>query len=101
MCQWCHVKKARCSFNKGDDNSGSADSSSIMELLQDISSRLAHLEDKVKHVARRMEDLIDDYHPDYDIKCSDDLPSKSLKAKFEASWLELWKTGDIYSKALR
>ncbi len=68
-----------------------------MELLQDISSRLAHLEDKVEH----MEDLMDDYHPDHDVKYPDDLPSKSMMAEFEASQLELRKTGDIYSEVLR
>ncbi len=33
----------------------------MMELLLDILSRLACLEDKVEHVAERVEDLIDDY----------------------------------------
>ncbi len=44
---------------------GPVESTTIMELLQDISSRLAHLEDKVEHVAERVEDLMDDYHPDH------------------------------------
>lgn len=76
------------------------DSTSIMELLQDISSRLACLENKVEHVAECVEYLMDDYHPDYNIKYPDDFPSKSLKAEFEASQLEHRKTRDIYSEAL-
>ncbi len=56
-----------------------------MELLQDISSRLARLEDKVEHVAGCIEDLMDDYHPNYDIKYPDNPPSKSMIAEFEAS----------------
>ncbi len=99
-CQWCHVKKARYSFNKGSDDSGTAESTTIMELLQDISSRLVHLEDKVEHIAECMEDLMDDYHPDHDVKYPDDLPSKSMMAEFETSWLELQKTRDIYNKVL-
>ncbi len=73
----------------------------MMEILQDIASRLVCLEEKVDTVAERVEDLMDDYHPDYDVKYPGDLPSKSLKAKFEASRLELRKTGNIYSEALR
>ncbi len=69
-CQWCCIKKARCSFNKGSDDSGTVESTTVMELLQDISSRLACLEDKVEHV----EDLMDDYHPDHDVKYPDNLP---------------------------
>ncbi len=46
----------------------------MMELLLDISSRLAC-----------MEDLMDDYHPDHDVKYLDDLPSKSMMAEFEVS----------------
>ncbi len=72
----------------------------MMEILQDIALRLVRLEEKVDKVAERVEDLMDDYHPDYDIKYPGDLPSKSLKAKFEASQLELCKMGDIYSEAL-
>ncbi len=34
--------------------------------------------------AEHMEDLVDDYHPDHDIKYPDDLPSKSMMAEFEA-----------------
>ncbi len=68
------------------------DSTSIMELLQDISS--------VECVAERVEDLMDDYHPDHDVKYPDDLPSKSMMAEFVASQLELRKTGDIYSEVL-
>ena len=71
-----------------------------MELLQDISSRLARLEDKVEHVVERVEDLMDDYHPDHNVKYPNDLPSKSMMAEFEASRLELRKTGDIYSEVL-
>ncbi len=99
-CQQCHVKKARCSFNKGSDDGGAAESTTVMELLQDISSRLAHLEDKVECVLEHMEDLMDDYHPDHNVKYPNDLPSKSMMAEFEASRLELRKTGDIYSKVL-
>ncbi len=99
-CQWCRVKKARCSFNKGSDDGGPTESTTVVELLQDISSRLARLEDKVEHVAGHVEDLMDDYHPDHDVKYPDDLPSKSMMAKFEASRLELRKTGDIYSEVL-
>ncbi len=99
-CQRCHVKKAWCSFNKGSDDGGSAESTTIMELLQDISSRLARLEDKVEQVVERVEDLMDDYHPDHNVKYPDDLPSKSMMAEFEASRLELRKTGDIYSEVL-
>ncbi len=100
-CQRCRVKKAQCLFNKGSDDGGSAESTTVMELLQDISSRLACLEDKVKHVAARVEDLMDDYHPDHDVKYPNDLPSKSMMAEFEASRLELRKTRDIYSEVLR
>ncbi len=57
----------------------------MMELLLDISSRLARLEDKVEHIAERVEDLMDDYHPDRDVKYPDDLPSKSMMAEFEVS----------------
>ncbi len=71
-----------------------------MKILRDIASRLARLEEKVDKVAERVEDLMDDYHPDYDVQYPGDLPSKSLKAKFEVSRLELHKTGDIYSEAL-
>ncbi len=51
-------------------------------------------------IAEHVEDLMDDYHPNYDVKYPDDLPSKSMKAEFEASQLEFWKTGDIYSEVL-
>ncbi len=57
----------------------------IMELLQDISSRMAHLESKVDNLAECVEDLVDNYDPDRDIKYPDDLPSKSMMAEFEAS----------------
>ncbi len=73
----------------------------MMELLLDISSRLARLEDKVEHIAECVEDLMDDYHPDRDVKYPDDLPSKSMMAEFEASQMELRKTGDLYSEVLR
>ncbi len=98
MCQRCHVKKAWCSFNKGGDDGGAVENASMMELLQDILSRLACMEDKVEHIAEHMEDLMDDYHPDRDVKYSDDLPSKSMMAEFEASQMELRKTSDLYSK---
>ncbi len=35
-----------------------------MELLQDIFSMLVHLEDKVKHIAGCVENLMDNYHPE-------------------------------------
>ncbi len=76
------------------------DSGSMLEILQDISSRLAHLEEKVDMVMERVEDLMDNYHPDNNVKYLNDLPSKSLKAEYEASWLELHKTRDIYSEVL-
>ncbi len=76
------------------------DFTTIMELLQDISSRLACLENKVEHIAECVEDLIDNYHPDHNVKYPDDLPSKSMMAEFKAFWLELQKTRDIYSKVL-
>ncbi len=41
------------------------------------------------------------YHPDRDVKYPDDLPSKSMMAEFEASRMELRKTGDLYSEVLR
>ncbi len=72
----------------------------MMDLLQDILSRLVHLEDKVEHIAECMEDLVDNYHPDHDIKYPDDLPSKSMMAEFEASCMELQKTDDIYGEVL-
>ncbi len=77
------------------------DSGSMLEILQDISSGLARLEEKVDTVVEQVEDLMDDYHPDNDVKYLDDLPSKSLRAKFEVSQLELRKTRDIYSEVLR
>ncbi|PBK79224.1 hypothetical protein ARMGADRAFT_1093350 [Armillaria gallica] len=67
-CQWCHVKKARCSFNESD-NGGSMDSSTVLEILQDISSWLACLKDKVERIVEWVDDLMDDYHPDNNIKC--------------------------------
>ncbi len=36
----------------------------MLEILQDISSQLAHLKQKVDKVVERVEDLMDDYHPD-------------------------------------
>ncbi|PBK65752.1 hypothetical protein ARMSODRAFT_1022181, partial [Armillaria solidipes] len=95
-CQRCRVKKARCTFNKGGEDSGAAESPNILELLQDISSRLTHLEDKVDAVAGRVEDLVDDYNADNEVKYPEDFIPKSVKAEFEASRLELRKTGDIY-----
>ncbi len=84
-CQRCHVKKAWCLFNKGSDDGGSAESTSVMELLQDISSRMVHLESKVDNLAECVEDLVDDYNPDRNIKYPNDLPSKSMMAEFETS----------------
>ncbi|PBL01874.1 hypothetical protein ARMGADRAFT_1023266 [Armillaria gallica] len=99
-CQWCCVKKARCSFNKGSNDSSAAESTMVMELLQDIFSRLVRLEDKVEHVVEHVEDLMNDYHPDHNVKYPDDLPSKSMMAEFEVSQLELEKTRGIYSEVL-
>ncbi len=48
-----------------------------------MASVLACLEDKVEHIVGQVEDLMDNYHPDYDIKYPEDLPSKSMKAEFE------------------
>ncbi len=36
------------------------------------------VEDKVGNLAERVEDLVDDYDPDHNIKYPDDLPSKSM-----------------------
>ncbi|SJL05249.1 uncharacterized protein ARMOST_08615 [Armillaria ostoyae] len=87
-CQWCCIKKARCTFNKGGEDSGTAESPSILELLQDISSRLTHLENKVDAVAGRMEDLVNDYNVDNEVKYPEDFISKSVKAEFEVSRLD-------------
>ncbi|KAK0430295.1 hypothetical protein EV421DRAFT_1913100 [Armillaria borealis] len=89
MCQRCHVKKVRCTFNKGGEDSGTAESPSILESLQDISSRLTYLEDKVEAIMGHMEDLVDDYNVDNKVKYSEDFIPKSIKAKFEASQMEL------------
>ncbi len=61
---------------------------------------MACLESKVDNLMEHMEDLVDDYDPDPDIKYLDDLPSKSMMAEFEASQMELRKTGNIYSEVL-
>ncbi|KAK0429988.1 hypothetical protein EV421DRAFT_1913590 [Armillaria borealis] len=84
-CQQCRVKKARCTFNKGGEDSGAAESPSVLELLQDISSRLTCLEDKVDAVAGRVEDLVDDYDVNNEVKYPEDFIPKSVKAEFEAS----------------
>ncbi len=47
-----------------------------------------------------MDDLVDDYNPDHDIKYPDDLPSKSMMAEFEALRMELRKTSNLYSEVL-
>ncbi len=65
------------------------DSRSVLELSQDISSRLVCLETKVDTFMEWVEDLMDDYHVNYDLKYLDDFTSKSTKAKFEASWIKL------------
>ncbi len=65
------------------------DSTSIMELLQDISSRMARLENKVDNLVECVEDWVDDYNLDHDIKYPDNLPSKSMMVEFEASQMEL------------
>ncbi|SJL06761.1 uncharacterized protein ARMOST_10103 [Armillaria ostoyae] len=100
-CQRCRVKKARCTFNKSGEDSSAAEGPNVLELLQDISSRLTRLEDKVDAIAGRMEDLVDDYDVDNEVKYPEDFIPKSVKAKFEASRLELRKAEDIYSEVLR
>ncbi|PBK62703.1 hypothetical protein ARMSODRAFT_980541 [Armillaria solidipes] len=100
-CQRCRVKKARCTFNKSGEDSGAAESPTVLELLQDICARLTRLEDKVDAVAGRVEDLVDDYDVDNEVKYPEDFIPKSVKAEFEASRMELRKTGDIYCEVLR
>ncbi|SJK99875.1 uncharacterized protein ARMOST_03186 [Armillaria ostoyae] len=100
-CQRCRIKKARCTFNKGGEDSSAVESPSILELLQDISSRLTCLEDKVDAIAGRVEDLVDDYDVDNKVKYPEDFVPKSVKAEFEASRMELQKTSDIYCEVLR
>ncbi|KAK0446610.1 hypothetical protein EV421DRAFT_1733892, partial [Armillaria borealis] len=100
-CQRCCVKKARCTFNKGGEDSGAAESTSVLEILQDISARLVHLENKVEAIADRVEDLINDYDVNNEVKYPKDFIPKSVKAEFEASRMELRKMGDIYCEVLR
>ncbi|KAK0432108.1 hypothetical protein EV421DRAFT_1924530 [Armillaria borealis] len=100
-CQRCRVKKARCTFNKGGEDSGTVESPNIFELLQDISSRLTCLEDKVDAIVGHVEDLVDDYDVDNEVKYPEDFIPKSIKAEFEVSRLELRKAGDIYCEVLR
>ncbi|PBK75380.1 hypothetical protein ARMSODRAFT_970050 [Armillaria solidipes] len=90
-CQWCHVKKARCTFNKGGEDSGAMESSSILELLQDISSRLTCLEEKIDAITGHVEDLVDDYDVDNEVKYPEDFIPKSIKAEFEVLQMELQK----------
>ncbi|KAK0456927.1 hypothetical protein EV421DRAFT_1923189 [Armillaria borealis] len=85
----------------GGEDSGAAESPSVLELLQDISSRLTCLEDKVDAIVGRVEDLVDDYDVDNEVKYPKDFIPKSVKAEFEASRMELRKTGDIYCEVLR
>ncbi len=59
------------------------------------------MEDKIEHVVEQVENLIDNYHVDYNVKYLDDLPSKSIKAKFEVLQMKLQKTSDIYSEVLQ
>ncbi|KAK0449356.1 hypothetical protein EV421DRAFT_1732628 [Armillaria borealis] len=99
-CQHCHVKKVQCTFNKGGDNGSSAESTSVLEILQDISARLACLEDKVETVMGHMEDLVDDYDVNNEVKYPKDFIPKSVKAEFKASRMELHKTSDIYCEVL-
>ncbi|PBK77838.1 hypothetical protein ARMSODRAFT_968131 [Armillaria solidipes] len=89
----CLFHPWRCTFNKGGEDSSAMESPNILELLQDISSRLMCLEDKVDAVTGRVEDL--------SVKYPEDFIPKSVKAKFKASRLELWKAGDIYCEVLR
>ncbi|PBK71419.1 hypothetical protein ARMSODRAFT_973840 [Armillaria solidipes] len=100
MCQRCCVKKARCTFNKDGEDSSTAESPSILELLQDISSRLTCLEDKVDAITGDMEDLVDDYNVNNEVKYPEDFIPKSIQVEFEASRLELWKAEDIYCEVL-
>ncbi len=51
-------------------------------------------------MAEHVEDLMDDYHPDHDVKYPEDLPSKSMMAEFKVSQMELRKTRDIYNEVL-
>ncbi len=60
----------------------------MLELLQDISSRLIDLEDKIEAVTDQVEDLVDDYHVNNNIKYLDNFVLKSIKAKFEALRIE-------------
>ncbi|PBK75374.1 hypothetical protein ARMSODRAFT_970046 [Armillaria solidipes] len=99
-CQCCHIKKVQCTFNKGSDNSSTAESTSVLELLQDISARLTHLENKVEAIADQVEDLVDDYHVDNNVQYPEDFIPKFIKTKFKASRLELWKTRNIYCEVL-
>ncbi len=59
------------------------------------------MEDKIEHVVEQVENLIDNYYVDYNIKYPDDLSSKSIKAKFEVSQIKLQKTSDIYNEVLQ
>ncbi|KAK0449942.1 hypothetical protein EV421DRAFT_1899430 [Armillaria borealis] len=99
-CQRCHVKKARCTFNKGGEDSGATESPNVFKLLQDISSRLMCLEDKVDAITGHVEDLVNDYNVNNEVKYPEDFIPKSVKAEFEASRLELQKARDIYCKVL-
>ncbi|PBK61668.1 hypothetical protein ARMSODRAFT_981419 [Armillaria solidipes] len=109
-CGKCHTDKATVlsvaefiyasSVTLKRRDSSAVEGPSILELLQDISLRLTCLEDKVDAVMGCMEDLVDDYDVDNKVKYPEDFISKSIQAKFEASRLELWKTGDIYCEVL-
>ncbi|KAK0421776.1 hypothetical protein EV421DRAFT_1915322 [Armillaria borealis] len=68
-CQYCCVKKARCTFNKGGDDGGSTESTSVLEILQDISA---------------VEDLVDDYDVNNEVKYPEDFVPKSIKTEFKA-----------------
>ncbi|SJL07240.1 uncharacterized protein ARMOST_10583 [Armillaria ostoyae] len=96
-CQRCHVKKVRCTFNKSGEDSGAAEGLNVLELLQDISSRLMHLEDKVDAIMGHMEDLVDDYDVDNEVKYPEDFVPKSVKAEFEASDMALIKAEGLTS----
>ncbi|KAK0429525.1 hypothetical protein EV421DRAFT_1914619 [Armillaria borealis] len=100
-CQHCHVKKAQCTFNKGGDDSGTMESTSVLKILQDISARLAHLEDKMDAIAVHVKDLVDDYNVNNEVKYPEDFILKSVKAEFEASRMELQKASNIYCEVLR
>ncbi|SJL12783.1 uncharacterized protein ARMOST_16214 [Armillaria ostoyae] len=99
-CQQCRIKKARCTFNKSEEDSSTVESPSILELLQDISSRLMCLEDKVDVIAGHVEDLVNNYDVNNEVKYSEDFIPKSVQVEFKALRLELRKVRNIYCEIL-